>query len=319
MTRIQLESTGAVAAPATGATAAPESARPPPIAVGASHISSGGHGLASGDWLETHFQACLAEYEQMLRSVGLRPGWRVLDAGCGTGSYLPLLTELVGAAGSIAAVDAAPENIAAIQERLARGRLDCEVEPRVGSVTELPFPDDSFHAVWCANVLQYFPDETLPRLLAELRRVVRPGGLVAVKDVDMTLLRIHPADPFLVAHLSEASVRGADGGSWSEGSLRGRVLRRHLERAGLRDAWQRTTLIERWAPLAPSERRLWSEWLAFLAGLAQERGVPDTDLPAWRTLQDPDDPENPVNDPGFYACEGQAVAVGRKPSRVAAS
>lgn len=261
----------------------------------------------------------------MLRSVGLRTGWRVLDAGCGTGSYLPLLAELVGAAGSITAVDAAPENVAAITDRLARGRLDCAVEPRIGSVTDLPFPDESFDAVWCANVLQYFPDEAVPDVLAELTRVVRPTGSVAIKDVDMTLLRFEPADPFLVAHLSEASLRSDGGrgkagfGSWSEGSLRGRVLRRHLERAGLDDVWQRTTLIERWAPLSAAERRLWSEWLAFLATLAQERGVPEGDLPAWRTLQDPDDPGNPVNDPGFYGCEGQVVTVGRKPSPGAAA
>jgi arsenite methyltransferase len=49
----------------------------------------------------------------MIRSVGIKPGWRVLDAGCGGGSFLPLLAELVGKDGNVSALDPAPENIEA--------------------------------------------------------------------------------------------------------------------------------------------------------------------------------------------------------------
>ena len=49
------------------------------------HGVSTGHILADAGWLGTHFEACRPEYEAMLRSVGLQPGWRVLDAGCGSG------------------------------------------------------------------------------------------------------------------------------------------------------------------------------------------------------------------------------------------
>jgi SAM-dependent methyltransferase len=233
----------------------------------------------------------------------------VLDAGAGSGSFLPALAELVGPSGAVTALDAAPENVALVEERIASAPLACPIDVREGSVAALPWSDASFDAVWCANVLQYFSDQELPGVITELRRVVRPGGLVAVKDVDMTLFRFHPADPFLVTHLSEASIRAA-GAAWSEGSLRARTLRRHLEAGGLSDVWQRTTLIERWAPLAPAERRLWTEWLAFLATLAEERGVPDADLPTWRALRDAEASPSPVDQPDFYACEGQVVAVG---------
>ncbi len=260
-----------------------------------------------------HLEACRPEYEEMLRSVGISPGWAVLDAGCGSGGHVPLLAELVGSAGRVAALDLAPENVAAVEERLAGWALPCPVTAQAESLAALPYPDGRFDAVWCANTTLHFDDEELPSVLAELRRVVRPGGIVAVKDVDMTLARFYPADPFLVSHLSEASLRGGPATVESRGSLRGRELGRWLERAGLAEVWQRATLIERRAPLRPVERRFFGEWLAYLAGLAEERGVPEEDLTTWRAMRDPASPENPVNGPDFYACEGQVVAVGRVP------
>jgi arsenite methyltransferase len=279
------------------------------------HSVSTGHILADGEWLDTHYEACRPEYEAMVRSVGIERGWSVLDAGCGSGSLIPCMAELVGPTGQLVALDIAPENVEIVGRRLSDWRLACPVTPRVGSLTALPFEANTFDAVWCGNVLQYFSDADLLVVLAELRRVVRPGGLVAVKDVDMQLVRLHPADPFLVVHLSEVSLHDTTLGPESRGSLRGRELRRWLERSGLEDVWQRTTMIERWAPLRPVERQLWSEWLAFLAGLAEERDVPEADLPAWRTLKDPASPDNPLNHPELYTSEGQVVAVGRVPTR----
>jgi ubiquinone/menaquinone biosynthesis C-methylase UbiE len=269
--------------------------------------------LTDVDWLDTHFTACQPEYEACLRSIGMQPGWRVLDAGCGSGSFLPVLAELVGSTGQITAIDLLPDNVAVVQRRLADWTLPCPVDVQEGGVLALPFANATFDAVWCSNTTQYFSDEDLVIVLRELRRVVRPGGLVAVKDVDMQLVRIAPAIPFLVAHLAEVSQFAEHGAVQSRGSLRGRLLRRWLERVGLENVWQRTTLIERWAPLRPVERRLWEEWLAFLASLAEERGVPDQDRSAWHVLRDPTSPEHPLNAPDFYACEGQAVAVGYVP------
>lgn len=272
-----------------------------------------GQGLFSADWLDVHFEACRDEYEAMLRTIGLQPGWRVLDIGCGSGSFLPLLAELVGAGGSLVALDAAAENIAAVARRLEAAPIECALRLDLGSLEGLPYEPASFDAVWCANVIQYFPDRAVPRLIEEMRRVVRPGGLVAIKDVDMTLFRVEPMDPFLITHLSEASLRDEDFGAWSQGSLRGRSLRRHLEDGGLTNVWQRTSLIERWAPLRPVERRLWGDWLAFLAGAAQERAVGEKDRALWRNMLDADDKANPLNDPRFYASEGQVIAVGSRP------
>ena len=280
------------------------------------HVRSTGQPLASAAWLDTHYETCRPEFEALVRSVGLQPGWRVLDAGCGGGNYLPLLADLVGPAGRLEALDHAPENIATVEARLAAWGLPCPLDVRLGSLTApLPYRDDSFDALWCAHVLEYLTDEALAATLAEFRRVVRPGGIVAVMDDEVGLWVVSPGDPACYWRLFERLTSPDDAlGVAMRGAFRGRALRRWLERAGLVDVWQRTTLIERWAPLGPVERAYMGGYLAFLAGRAEAAGVPDADLAFWRAQRDLAAPGHLVNHPEFYWCEANPVAVGRVPS-----
>ena len=277
------------------------------------HASSTGQAATGTAWLDVHFEANRPEYEAMLRSVGIQPGWRVLDAGCGSGSYLPLLAELVGPAGAIAALDLAPDNIAVVRERLAAWRLPCPVEARVGSLAEpLPYPDGQFDAVWCSATTQYLTDEELARALAEFRRVARPGGLVALKDFAPEHWLRYPGDPALIWRLLDRARRVDP--QW-HGVLRTHELRRWLERAGFEAVWQRTTLIERWAPLGEADRALHGQPSSWLAETARRAGMPEEDLAYWEADSDPASPLRPDNHPDFYSCEGHTVAVGRVPER----
>src|ERR1700684_2078898 len=81
----------------------------------AANVTSKGHDLSAGQWLDTHFESARPEYEASLRPVGIRAGDAVLAAGCGNGGFLPLLCELVGPDGSVMALDLAPENVASIE------------------------------------------------------------------------------------------------------------------------------------------------------------------------------------------------------------
>src|SRR5689334_18733361 len=111
--------------------------------------SSTGQEATEAGFLDTHFEACRPAYEAMVRSVGIRSGWRVLDAACGSGSFLPLLAELVGPGGSLAAFDLAPDNVAHAQRLVAGWAGTCPVEVRQASLIALPYADDTFDAVWC--------------------------------------------------------------------------------------------------------------------------------------------------------------------------
>lgn len=268
--------------------------------------SASGTPQSSDSWLSDHYAAAREAYEAMLAYAEVEVGDRVLDAGCGAGDYVPGLALAAGPEGRVTAVDLDPLNVRRASAAAPGGVA-------VAAVERLPFADDAFDAVWCANVTEYVADEDLPRLLGELVRVTRPGGRVAVKDVDAGGLRIGPGDPLLAARLADACVTVPPVAVESAGSLRGRALRRWLERAGLVEVRQRTWAIDYWAPLPPPAERLWSAWLPYLARLAREHHVPARDLDAWARVATAQAARAFVRRGDFFASELQVVAVGRVP------
>lgn len=101
--------------------------------------------------------------------------WTVGDLGCGTGQLAEMLAPYVR---RVVAVDASPEMLAAARTRLAG---TTNVEPRLGDLESLPIGDGELDVAVLFLVLHYVPEPA--RALAEVRRVLRPGGKVLVVDM----------------------------------------------------------------------------------------------------------------------------------------
>jgi SAM-dependent methyltransferase len=275
------------------------------------YASSMGHNLASTDWIDIHFLAMQPEYEQMLSWVGIQSNWQVLDAGCGTGSYLPLMTELVGNGGKVSAVDLAPENIRVVEERAGQGRWSAPVDARVGSILDLPYADQSFDAVWCANTSQYLSDTELLTMLQEFRRIIRPGGLIAIKEYDITAQQMQPTTPMLFLHLHEALCRMGDKGHCY--CFRTLSLPHWLREVGLIELRQKPTLIVRSQPLRLVEKELMGAFIENYVGKAEQADLPSEELDLWRKLTELDAGDHIIHHPDFqYRCI-QTVFVGQVP------
>jgi ubiquinone/menaquinone biosynthesis C-methylase UbiE len=119
---------------------------------------------------------------QLLRNAGLAAGMRVFDAGCGVGDVSLIASELVSPGGAVVAVDRDP----AVLER-ARGRYAKQGAAGITFVqADLhDLPDlGTFDAVVGRLVLMYSPDPVA--LLRDLVRRMRPGGIVAFQEIDLT-------------------------------------------------------------------------------------------------------------------------------------
>lgn len=111
----------------------------------------------------------------------LRSGENVLDVGCGTGGVTIPAKLRVGNDGKAAGIDPAPEMIAAAR-RKARG-AGLEIDFRVGVIESLPFPDGTFDAVVSSLMMHHLPEHVQAKGLAEVRRVLKPGGRLLIADM----------------------------------------------------------------------------------------------------------------------------------------
>lgn len=126
----------------------------------------------------------------------LHPGLSLLDVGCGPGTVTVDLARRV-APGQAVGLDRSPD-VVAQAAALAREQ-GVAVDIRVGDAYALPFADASFDIVHAHQLLQHLSDPV--RALAEMGRVLKPGGVLAARDSDYACFAWAPSDPMLTRWL----------------------------------------------------------------------------------------------------------------------
>jgi ubiquinone/menaquinone biosynthesis C-methylase UbiE len=121
----------------------------------------------------------------------LEAGLDLLDLGCGPGSITAGFADLV-APGSVLGIDSSADVIAQASDAHADV---ANVEFREGNVYDLDVPDESFDVVHAHQLLQHLADPVAA--LREMRRVVRPGGIVAAREADFGAMTWYPEVPEL--------------------------------------------------------------------------------------------------------------------------
>ena len=220
----------------------------------------------------------------------LRAGMDLLDVGCGPASITADLTERV-APGRVVALDAAAGALEAARATLRERGLSEQVELTSGDVMALPFEDASFDVVHAHQVLQHLADPV--GALAEMRRVTRPGGIVAVRDAVYSAMTWFPEPAGMEQWRSVymATAR-ANGGEPDAGSR----LLSWARAAGFADA---SASASTWCYATPADRAWQSQtWaqrcLTSFGPRAVELGLADradleTMAQAWRQWGDSED------------------------------
>ncbi|MCP4965934.1 MAG: methyltransferase domain-containing protein [bacterium] len=212
----------------------------------------------------------------------LADGLHLLDFGCGPGSITVDLAHRLAPSGSVVGVDSSQAALEIARHDAAAGNLDYVR----GSVYDLPLPSDTFDIAYGHQVLQHLGDPVAA--LREVRRVLKPGGVVAVRDADYATMTHHPHQPGITRWLDlYHQVARANGGEPDAG----RRLPEWVNDAGFGNPEVTTST---WTYAAPAARTSWAELWAERIALPRFRNkvvdlqlASDDDIAAiadaWRT------------------------------------
>ena len=158
-------------------------------------------GWQGAAWLEREEREKEERGDLLMRELALRPGMVVADVGAGTGYYARRMSPLVGAAGSVYAVDVQPEMIAMLTDLAKKAGL-ANIKPILGAVDNVKLADASIDLAIMVDVYHEleFPYEVMESIV----RALKPGGRVAyveyrAEDANVPIKPVHK--------MTEAQVR----------------------------------------------------------------------------------------------------------------
>ncbi|MFF3401970.1 methyltransferase domain-containing protein [Streptomyces sp. NPDC002659] len=137
--------------------------------------------------------------------VAARPGERAVEIGSGTGAVTRVLAAAVAPDGEAIGVEPNPGLRTVAEQRAADAGSAARFVD--GDALALPFADLDADVVWCERVFQHLAEPE--KAAAEIARILRPGGRVALLDTDWATTILHPGDPDVVAALSQGALAAA--------------------------------------------------------------------------------------------------------------
>jgi SAM-dependent methyltransferase len=204
----------------------------------------------------------------------LRPGDRLLDVGAGPGT---ITLDLAGRVGHVTATEIGEAEVSLVRD-LAREQGVDNLDARVEDVHALGIEDDSFDVVHAHQVLQHVSDPV--QALREMRRVARPGGIVAARDSDYAAFVWWPQVPELDEWLALYRRAARDNGAEPDA---GRRLLHWARAAGFE---QVEATSSTWCYSSPEDRAWWGGlWADRVTGSALARQLVDSGLASTADLE----------------------------------
>jgi ubiquinone/menaquinone biosynthesis C-methylase UbiE len=203
--------------------------------------------------LTAYHRAHATELRRCIDDLPLQRGDTVLDMACGDGIYARWLAERVGPNGRVIGVDIAPAYLEIAHQQASDTPYAEVLHFEQASIEELPFAAGMFDLAWCSQSLGSLPDPV--ETLRALRRVVRPGGTVAVLENDPLHQLIMPWPPDLELAIRQAQLRSVE--ATEEGTQPfaiGRQLGATFRAAGFLSWQTRAYTTTRQAPLSHDEQ-----------------------------------------------------------------
>jgi len=258
---------------------------------------------AEGDtdlYLRSFQEAFRPELSAAVRAMCAGERVRMLDCPCGDGFYAALAVRHLGP-GMLVAADSSPDCLSRAREAVRAASPDANAEFVQADVYALPFADETFDVVWCAQSFITLRDPV--RALREMARVARSGARVVVLETDEYhhILLPWPVELEQVVFRAvgaESRVRYGSGGKFAQA----RRLRAAFLEAGLTPTGRRTVVADRAAPFGPAEREFLTRHLGYLREFVRPELTP-RELEQLDRVVNPDSPDCLVHRPdGELTC-----------------
>jgi SAM-dependent methyltransferase len=246
------------------------------------------------------------ELRQLIRGLGLTPGMRILDAGCGTGEALDWLFDQVKPSGTVVGIDLAAPHVGA-----ARRHASKQIEVLHGDMLHAPLDPASFDLVWCVNTINHLHDPV--QGVNRLATLLRPQGRIVLGQSSL-LPDMYFAWDSRLERLTNEAVRRyyRERYRLDERDLASvRAIVGTLHRADLRNVTARTIMIERVSPVDRATESYLGE--AIFRDTWGERLRPylsDEDYAELDRLCDPQHSQYALRRPDFHFLQSFTLAVG---------
>jgi len=134
--------------------------------------------------------------EMALERLSIQNGETVLEIGFGTGHSLKRIAQSVGSKGKAYGIDISSGMLEVTRRRLEKAHLTSRVELRRGDAVKLPYTANTFDAVFISFTLELFDTPEIPKVLQEIKRVLKPDGRLGIVSLsrkygESTLLRLY--------------------------------------------------------------------------------------------------------------------------------
>jgi ubiquinone/menaquinone biosynthesis C-methylase UbiE len=274
------------------------------------HINKRGEYVNFGiHWLLDHHKSKEQQRRRMVEDLNLQSGDTVLDLGCGPGLWTSLLAEKVKPDGRIVGLDSDREFLRYASKHLVKEQSEGMIELHEGDFHSVPFEDNSFDMVFFGNCFAYVTDHQT--VLDEQKRVTRPGGRIAVKDFEGSVLVIHPIEPQLTLKVITAAAQGLRDNppEPSFDNFSGQKLRGILVNAGLQSVSVTSYAVHMLPPLTPEAKRYIIGNATWYANIGKPF-LSDKDFEQWSAYFDSSSPHYILDSEEFYFCMLEILAIG---------
>jgi ubiquinone/menaquinone biosynthesis C-methylase UbiE len=166
-------------------------------------VKTDGRTIQAASHYDLLVKALTLGMEGKMRKATLDAAWimsgdAVLDVGCGTGTLTLLAKARAGERGPVCGIDASPQMVEVAQTKAREAGAN--VEFRVAAIEALPYPDGTFDVVLSSLMFHHLPDSLKPRALAEVYRVLKPGGRLVIADMKSPTGWRRFLDPVYLVH-----------------------------------------------------------------------------------------------------------------------